>query len=63
MLYYLFTEVFDSFGPARVFHIHRSGIPAAALTALILTLVFFPRFIDYLRLKQHGVSNVREDTP
>ena len=63
MLYYLFTEVFDSFGPARVFQYPSFRIPAAALTALILTLVFFPRFIDYLRLKQHGVSNVREDTP
>ena len=63
MLYYLFTEVFDSFGPARVFQYPSFRIPAAALTALILTLVFFPRFIDYLRFKQHGVSNVREDTP
>lgn len=63
MLYYLFTEVFDSFGPARVFQYPSFRIPAAALTALILTLLFFPRFIDYLRLKQHGVSNVREDTP
>ena len=63
MLYYLFTEIFDSFGPARVFQYPSFRIPAAALTALVLTLVFFPRFIDYLRFKQHGISNVREDTP
>ena len=63
MLYYIFTEFFESFGPARVFQYPSFRIPAAALTALILTLVFFPRFIDFLREKQHGVSNVREDTP
>ena len=63
MLYYLFTEIFDSFGPARVFQYPSFRIPAAALTALVLTLVFFPKFIDYLRFKQHGISNVREDTP
>ncbi|HAN79944.1 MAG TPA: phospho-N-acetylmuramoyl-pentapeptide-transferase [Gammaproteobacteria bacterium] len=63
MLYYIFTEFFESFGPARVFQYPSFRIPAAALTALILTLVFFPRFIDFLREKQHGVRNVREDTP
>ena len=63
MLYYLFTEIFDSFGPARVFQYPSFRIPAAALTALVLTLVLFPKFIDYLRFKQHGISNVREDTP
>lgn len=63
MLYYLFTEFFESFGPARVFQYPSFRIPAAALTALLITLLFFPRFIEFLREKQHGVSNVREDTP
>ena len=47
MLYYLFTEIFDSFGPARVFQYPSFRIPAAALTALVLTLVFFPLSIIF----------------
>ena len=63
MLYHFFTSFTDLVGPFRVFRYPSFRIPAAALTALILMLVFFPRFIEFLRLRQHGVSNVREDTP
>ena len=63
MFYHLFTSFTDLVGPFRVFQYPSFRIPAAALTALILMLVFFPRFIEYLRFRQHGVSNVREDTP
>ena len=38
-------------------------IVAAFSTALALGLAIGPRLIAYLRLKQHGISNVREDTP
>ena len=63
MLYHLFTSWVDVVGPLRVFRYPSFRIPAAALTALVIMLWFFPRFIEYLRAKQHGVSNVREDTP
>ncbi|MEC9466074.1 MAG: phospho-N-acetylmuramoyl-pentapeptide-transferase, partial [Myxococcota bacterium] len=63
MLYHLCMTWVDVIGPLRVFRYPSFRIPAAALTALVLMLVFFPRFIEYLRRGQHGVSNVREDTP
>ncbi len=63
MLYHLFTAFADEVGPFRVFRYPSFRIPAAALTALILTLWLFPWFIERLRRLQHGVSNVREDTP
>jgi phospho-N-acetylmuramoyl-pentapeptide-transferase len=63
MLYHLFTAWADVIGPFRVFRYPSFRIPAAALTALVLMLWLFPRFIEFLRSQQHGVSNVREDTP
>ena len=63
MLYHLFTAMADDLGPLRVFRYPSFRIPAAALTALVLTLWLFPRFIERLRKLQRGVSNVREDTP
>jgi phospho-N-acetylmuramoyl-pentapeptide-transferase len=63
MLYHLFTALTHLLGPFRVFRYASLRIPAAALTALVLTLWLFPRVIEYLRKRQHGVSNVREDTP
>ena len=63
MLYHLFTAWADVVGPFRVFQYPSFRIPAAALTALVLMLWLFPRFIEFLRNQQHGVSNVREDAP
>ncbi len=63
MLYHLFVALKDDLGPLRVFQYPSFRIPAAALTALALMLWLFPRFIDLLKRLQHGVSNVREDTP
>lgn len=63
MLYHLFTAWADVIGFFRVFRYPSFRIPAAALTALVLMLWLFPRFIEFLRSQQHGVSNVREDTP
>lgn len=62
MLYQLFSSLDDP-GPFRVFQYPSFRVPAAALTALLLCLWLFPRFIEWLRSLQHGVSNVREDTP
>ncbi len=63
MLYHLFTAFMDTVGPFRVFRYPSFRIPAAALTALVITLLLFPRFIEWLRRRQAGVSNIREDTP
>ena len=38
-------------------------IIAAGVFALLLGMLVGPRLIARLRLKQHGQSNVREDTP
>jgi phospho-N-acetylmuramoyl-pentapeptide-transferase len=53
----------QGFGPANVFLYPSFRIPGAALTALVFTLWLFPRFIEALRRRQLGVSNVREDVP
>jgi len=63
MLYHLFTAFIDRVGPFNVFRYPSFRVPAAALTALIVTLWLFPRFIERLRRSQYGASNVREDTP
>ena len=63
MLYLLFSHLRDNVGAFRVFVYPSFRIPAAALTALVLMLWFFPSFIEFLRRIQYGVSNVREDTP
>jgi phospho-N-acetylmuramoyl-pentapeptide-transferase len=63
MLYHLFTAFVDSVGPFNVFRYPSFRMPAAALTALALTLWLFPWFIEKLKRLQRGASNVREDTP
>ncbi len=63
MLYLLFSSLRNEFGAFRVFEYPSFRIPAAALTALVMMLWFFPAFIEFLRKTQYGVSNVREDTP
>lgn len=63
MLYALSLYLREWAGFLRVLQYPSFRIPAAALSALVLTLWLFPRFIDALRRLQDGVSNVREDTP
>ncbi len=63
MLYHLFTTFVDRLGVLRVFRYPSFRIPAAALTALVLTLWLFPWFIEVLRRYQGGLTQVREDTP
>src|SRR5271168_3523116 len=63
MLYHFFTFFADRVGPFRVFRYPSFRVPAAALTALALTLWLFPRFIEWLRAQQGGQTQVREDTP
>lgn len=63
MFYHLFTALMHVVGPFRVFRYPSFRIPAATISALVVTLLFFPMFIDWLRRKQGGADNVREDTP
>ena len=63
MLYHLFTALTDEVSGFRVFRYPSFRIPAAALTALVVTLWLFPRFIERMRAIQYGSTNVREDTP
>jgi phospho-N-acetylmuramoyl-pentapeptide-transferase len=46
-----------------VFRYPSFRIVTAFATALAIGLAAGPRLIAYLRLKQHGISNIREDTP
>src|SRR5687767_9778029 len=63
MLYHLFTALIDEVSVFNVFRYTSFRAPAAALTAMIVTLWLFPRFIELLKERQYGASNVREDTP
>ena len=63
MLYHLFTTFADVIGPFRVFRYPSFRMPAAALCALVLTLWLFPWFIELLKLRQGGRTQVREDVP
>src|SRR5256885_1688209 len=38
-------------------------IVAAGAASLVIGIVVGPRLIGWLRFRQHGISNVREDTP
>src|SRR5688500_4003021 len=63
MLYHLATALVDDLSIFNVFRYTSFRAPAAALTALVVTLWLFPRFIELLKERQYGASNVREDTP
>lgn len=63
MLYLLFNAFVNEVGFFRVFRYPSFRIPAAALTALVVTLWLFPWFIARIKAIQYGSSNVREDTP
>ncbi|NBD14220.1 MULTISPECIES: phospho-N-acetylmuramoyl-pentapeptide-transferase [Corallococcus] len=63
---YLLYELIQNTEAGRVLNFLRYPtfrIIAAGVFALLLGMVIGPRLIARLRLKQHGQSNVREDTP
>jgi phospho-N-acetylmuramoyl-pentapeptide-transferase len=65
MLYLLYEHLKDGdFG--KYFNFLRYPtfrIVAAAVSSLVIGMVTGPRLIAWLRFRQHGISNVREDTP
>lgn len=63
MLYWLLFPLRHEFSAFNVFRYPSFRILGAAVTALLLSLLFGKRVIGWLRVWQHGVSNVREDTP
>ena len=63
---YLLYELIQNSEAGRVLNFLRYPtfrIIAAGVFALVLGMLIGPRLIARLRLKQHGQSNVREDTP
>ncbi|MFP2898170.1 phospho-N-acetylmuramoyl-pentapeptide-transferase [Corallococcus sp. 4LFB] len=63
---YLLYELIQNTEAGRVLNFLRYPtfrIIAAGVFALLLGMLIGPRLIARLRLKQHGQSNVREDTP
>ncbi len=63
MLYHLLWPLSDRFSLLNVFRYPSFRIIGAAITALLIMFIFFPKFINYLKKLQYGASNVREDTP
>lgn len=63
MLYHLLVPLSQHWGALNVFRYPSFRIIGAALTSLLIMFIFFPHFINYLKKKQYGESNVREDTP
>jgi len=51
------------FTPLNVFRYPSFRILVSGMLALLLGMILGPWFIQTLRARQHGVSNVREDTP
>jgi phospho-N-acetylmuramoyl-pentapeptide-transferase len=63
VLYYFLYPLKDELGALNVLRYPSFRMLGAALTALLLSLLFGGRVIARLRAWQEGVSNVREDTP
>jgi phospho-N-acetylmuramoyl-pentapeptide-transferase len=63
VLYHLFTALIDEVSVFNVFRYTSFRAPAAALTALVVMMWLFPGFIERLKERQYGASNIREDTP
>ncbi|MEO1272928.1 MAG: phospho-N-acetylmuramoyl-pentapeptide-transferase [Myxococcota bacterium] len=62
MLFHLFFELREYFGPLNVFRYVSFRIVAAMLTALMISFVLYPWFIRRLQLQQIG-QVVREEGP
>ncbi|MCR9221407.1 MAG: phospho-N-acetylmuramoyl-pentapeptide-transferase [Alphaproteobacteria bacterium] len=63
MLYLLFSPLADDFQAFNLFRYLTFRTGGAIMTALFLSFVLGPPVIRWLRARQRGASNVREDTP
>ncbi|MDX1738761.1 MAG: phospho-N-acetylmuramoyl-pentapeptide-transferase, partial [Alphaproteobacteria bacterium] len=63
MLYNLLSPLTEDFQIFNLFRYITFRTGGAIMTALIISFIFGPKVINWLRVKQHGASNVREDTP
>ncbi|WP_420549792.1 phospho-N-acetylmuramoyl-pentapeptide-transferase [Curvivirga sp.] len=63
MLYNLLFPLAEDYQIFNLFRYLTFRTGGAIMTALILSFIFGPKIINWLRVKQHGASNVREDTP
>jgi len=63
MLYHLLFPLAHKFAALNVFRYPSFRIIAAGIFSLVLGMWLGPWFIRELKSRQHGASNVREDTP
>jgi phospho-N-acetylmuramoyl-pentapeptide-transferase len=63
VLYQLLFPLHEQVSFLNVLRYPSFRVLAAAMTSLVLCLIFGTRVIAALKVWQHGVSNVREDTP
>ena len=63
MIYWLFYPLSDEVGLLNVLRYTSFRIVMGGLTALLFVLFFGPAIIRRLRIAQHGLDTIREDTP
>lgn len=63
MIYHLFYQLHSLYGAFRVFRYISFRVFMAMLTALLISFLLGPVMIRYLRSRQQGSNNVREDVP
>ena len=63
MIYNLLAPLADDFIAFNLFRYLTFRAGAACMTALVLSLMFGPRLITFLRAKQNGGQPIREDGP
>jgi phospho-N-acetylmuramoyl-pentapeptide-transferase len=63
MLFNFLVPLADTFQPFNLFRYITFRTGGAVMTALIISFLFGPLVINWLRSAQNGASNVREDVP
>ena len=63
MLYNLLAPLADDFGPLNLFRYLTFRTGGAIMTALIVSFILGPTIIVWLRGRQEGATNIREDVP
>ncbi|RED54111.1 phospho-N-acetylmuramoyl-pentapeptide-transferase [Aestuariispira insulae] len=63
MLYNLLTPLVDDYGFLNLFRYLTFRTGGSVMTALVISFILGPKVINWLKAKQCGASNVREDVP